>query len=437
MADMIDYLLWRGDLSFDEKEMNIVDILIMSQFALLDLNGVVENRKVTMESMRDKMYEIGRAEVPVGLLAPRDMTGLMNLSADSVRFKKVRLHHRIDITDTGNDTQITAITADMPNNSRIVIFSGTGDTIVAWKEDFNLMYKEVPAQKIATEYLENMARSWRGDLYITGHSKGGHLTLYSAVNCDGKTRAKIKGAYSFDGPGLSEKQSEKLVESPIYDKIYNIIPEGSIVGRLFCHKEQTRIVRSENTGLIQHDAFNWNILKDDFVYSDRNLDWSDEINSLTKNIIDEMDDKKREDFTEAFYKVLFGSGASTLTDLMTRGKETLEAYRSLSSEEKSILLDISNKLMGDRTVRKLLVENLRTSFQNVGISTKVKAVISAEKQNLWELMKEGYEEFTENIHSVKEEAKQRRDDRRDAREERRREKIVSRKRSREHVDDEQ
>ncbi len=437
MADMIDYISWRGDLTFEEKEMNIVDILIMSQFVLLDLNGVVEKRKVTLEAMRDKMYQIGRADVPVGLLAPRDMVGLMNMAADSERFKKARLHDRIEITDMGNDTQITAVTADMPNNSRIVIFSGTGDTIVAWKEDFNLMYKEVPAQKIATEYLENMARSWRGDLYVTGHSKGGHLTLYSAVNCDKKTKAKIKGAYSFDGPGLSEKESEKLVESPIYDKIYNIIPEGSIVGRLFCHKEQTRIVRSENTGLIQHDAFNWNVTKDDFVYSDRNLDWSDEINALTKGIIDGMDDKKREEFTEAFYKVLFGSGATTLTDLMTKGKETLEAYRNLSPEEKSILLDISTKLMGDKTVRKLLVENLRTSFNNAGLSTKVKAAITAEKLNLWEIMREGYEEFSYNIHSIREEHKQKVDDRRDLREERRRERKVAKRKDRENVDDEQ
>ncbi len=437
MADMIDYISWRGDLTFDEREVNIVDILIMSQFALLDLNGVVEKRKVSLDAMRNKMYKIGRADVPVGLLAPRDMVGLMNAAADSERFKKVKLHNRIEITDTSNDTQITALTADLPNNVRIVIFSGTGDTIVAWKEDFNLMYKEIPAQKVATEYLEEMARNWYGELYVTGHSKGGHLTLYSAVNCDKRTRAKITAAYSFDGPGLNEKQSDNLVESPIYDRIYNVIPEGSIVGRLFCHKEQTRIVRSDNTGLIQHDAFNWYVTKDGFEYSDKNLDWSDEINTLTKNIIDEMDDKKREEFTEAFYKVLYGSGATTLTDLMSKGKETLEAYRNLSSEEKSVLLEISNKLMGDRTVRKLLVENIKSSLQVAGIHTKVRNAIDIEKRNLWEIMKEGYEEFTDNINSIREEGLVRRTERKERRRERKEERRLLLTKRNDNVDDEQ
>lgn len=437
MADMIDYISWRGDLTFDEREVNIVDILIMSQFALLDLNDVVEKRKVSLDAMRNKMYKIGRADVPVGLLAPRDMVGLMNAAADSERFKKVKLHNRIEITDTSNDTQITALTADLPNNVRIVIFSGTGDTIVAWKEDFNLMYKEIPAQKVATEYLEEMARNWYGELYVTGHSKGGHLTLYSAVNCDKRTRAKITAAYSFDGPGLNEKQSDNLVESPIYDRIYNVIPEGSIVGRLFCHKEQTRIVRSDNTGLIQHDAFNWYVTKDGFEYSDKNLDWSDEINTLTKNIIDEMDDKKREEFTEAFYKVLYGSGATTLTDLMSKGKETLEAYRNLSSEEKSVLLEISNKLMGDRTVRKLLVENIKSSLQVAGIHTKVRNAIDIEKRNLWEIMKEGYEEFTDNINSIREEGLVRRTERKERRRERKEERRLLLTKRNDNVDDEQ
>lgn len=437
MADMIDYISWRGDLTFDEREVNIVDILIMSQFALLDLNGVVEKRRVSLDAMRNKMYKIGRADVPVGLLAPRDMVGLMNAAADSERFKKVKLHNRIEITDTSNDTQITALTADLPNNVRIVIFSGTGDTIVAWKEDFNLMYKEIPAQKVATEYLEEMARKWYGELYVTGHSKGGHLTLYSAVNCDKRTRAKITAAYSFDGPGLNEKQSDNLVESPIYDRIYNVIPEGSIVGRLFCHKEQTRIVRSDNTGLIQHDAFNWYVTKDGFEYSDKNLDWSDEINTLTKNIIDEMDDKKREEFTEAFYKVLYGSGATTLTDLMSKGKETLEAYRNLSSEEKRVLLEISNKLMGDRTVRKLLVENIKSSLQVAGIHTKVRNAIDIEKRNLWEIMKEGYEEFTDNVNSIREEGLVRRTERKERRRERKEERRLLLTKRNDNVDDEQ
>lgn len=401
MADILDYVLWRGDLSVREREINVVDVLVMSQFALLDLNGIVGEEGVSFEDMRDKMYEIGRESVSVGLLAPRDMLGLLNVTADSKRFSDVILHDRIEITDESKDMQITALTADFPaNKARMVIFSGTGDTIVAWKEDFDLMYKEVPSQKVATEYLEKMAKDHKGDLYVCGHSKGGHLTLYSAVNCDEKTQRKITAAYSFDGPGLSESGVEKLASCPIYEKIFNIIPEGSIVGRLFCHKEQIKVVKSDNIGLIQHDAFNWHVTRDDMVYSEKNLDYSNEISALTKSIIDGMDDEKRAEFTEAFYKVLFGSGATTLTELMSKGRETLDAYIRLSPQEKNVLLEIASKLFGDKTVRKLFAENIKSSLHGSDIKGKLREALKESSENFRETLRESRENREMRKHAL-------------------------------------
>ena len=38
----------------------------------------------------------------------------------------------------------------------LIVFRGTDDSIIGWKEDFHLTYmKEIPAQKHALRYLEN------------------------------------------------------------------------------------------------------------------------------------------------------------------------------------------------------------------------------------------------------------------------------------------
>ena len=38
----------------------------------------------------------------------------------------------------------------------LLVFRGTDDSIIGWKEDFHMTYmKEIPAQKHALQYLEN------------------------------------------------------------------------------------------------------------------------------------------------------------------------------------------------------------------------------------------------------------------------------------------
>ena len=41
MANMMDYLLWRGDLSFKQAEFNEVDNLIFSELVYVDFDGIV------------------------------------------------------------------------------------------------------------------------------------------------------------------------------------------------------------------------------------------------------------------------------------------------------------------------------------------------------------------------------------------------------------
>ena len=64
----------------------------------------------------------------------------------------------------------------------LIVFRGTDDSIIGWKEDFHLTYmKEIPAQKHALRYLKNFfARHPKQKVILAGHSKGGNLAIYAA-----------------------------------------------------------------------------------------------------------------------------------------------------------------------------------------------------------------------------------------------------------------
>ena len=71
----------------------------------------------------------------------------------------------------------------LPDGSVYVAYRGTDMTIVGWQEDFNMsVLSAVPAQLKATEYAEAVARACpRRPLRIGGHSKGGNLAAWAAV----------------------------------------------------------------------------------------------------------------------------------------------------------------------------------------------------------------------------------------------------------------
>ncbi len=82
---------------------------------------------------------------------------------------------------------------------------GTDDTIVGWKEDFNMSYQHpIPAQIQAVSYIDEVAAQTKKKIRIGGHSKGGNLAVYGAARCKSKFKKRIINIYNNDGPGFDE-----------------------------------------------------------------------------------------------------------------------------------------------------------------------------------------------------------------------------------------
>ncbi len=266
---ILDYLLWRGDLSFAADPWNDVDSLIMSQVSYANFG---ENR-LTFES---------REQVRVGDLVTSGILQRypLNIIPSSVRyhrrfypvfvetkrFQEIRFLDQVNETDPERDIQFSAMTMDVPGVGTVVAFRGTDPTVVGWKEDFMMSYESpVPAQAAAVAYLERAAAQRPGDLYVTGHSKGGNLAVYAASHVSVEIQARLKTICSFDGPGLDDETMASQGYLNIRDRIHSVIPDESVVGLLMHYHPDYRVVESTATSLFQHEPFTWKLLGKEFV----------------------------------------------------------------------------------------------------------------------------------------------------------------------------
>ena len=75
MANLFDYLDWRGDLTLAERGFNEVDNLLMAELCFLDFSGIVPADFSAPVSLPEAMqkYDAARPQETMGVLVPADL----------------------------------------------------------------------------------------------------------------------------------------------------------------------------------------------------------------------------------------------------------------------------------------------------------------------------------------------------------------------------
>ena len=271
MPNLMDYLEWRGDLTFRESPPNEVDNLIFSLLSYVDLDGIVPNHHKGGVTVREAAAEYffthpEYAAHPLGLIIPADILTIFRRMAHTRRFRDLILSGYVNEISEERETQFSAVTVRLPDEGIFVAFRGTDDTIVGWKEDFKLsILDEVPAQTMAAEYLNRLDLTPDTKLYIGGHSKGGNLAVWGAVHAEERVRDRIRTVFSNDGPGFSEGTVTSEAYKALAPRIRVYLPEDSLVGLLLEHDESYTVVKSNRKGLFQHDGLSWEVMGGSFL----------------------------------------------------------------------------------------------------------------------------------------------------------------------------
>lgn len=273
----------------------------------------------------------------IGLVDPQLTHDFYRACAANPRFANIEMSAYRARFDT--QTQFAALTYRLPDGTLVVAYRGTDDSLVGWKEDFNMSFQyPVPAQVSAAEYLTQVAELWDGPIVLTGHSKGGNLAVYAAMNVSDDIRDRVMRIYSLDGPGFPSDVVHGYEYSTVKDRIVKIVPDSSIIGMILETPERCTVVKSNVQGVMQHFSFSWQMCGGEFVQVEDLAHSSRLFNESLNKWMAGLSQEQREHAVDALFAVLEASGANNIGDMMAAGAkaipEMLGAYVGLSPEDR-------------------------------------------------------------------------------------------------------
>lgn len=341
MANIIDYIHWRGDLTFRQSPFNKIDSLILSCLAYLPFDHLYNEKSLTIKQLGSLFFQSHSNNSP-DIVLPLSVE-LLKAMMHSKRFGKLITEHYVNIIDIKKELQFSALCIHLDKQTTYVAYRGTDNTLVGWKEDFNMAFAaSVPAQTHARDYLIKHRHNLRSHIILGGHSKGGNLAIFAAIFAPKTIRDRIIQIYNFDGPGFS---SHKVLTHKQYEllanKIHTFVPETAIVGMLMTHKTPYTVVKSQGKEFLQHDPFNWHIQQTNFEYVDTVDVFSQRIQNASNALLNKLDISERQHLVDSLFSILSATkikNVKHLGQLPLKLNDVIKHYHTLSVADKKLIM---------------------------------------------------------------------------------------------------
>jgi hypothetical protein len=334
MADLFDYLDWRGDLTFTQDPPNEVDALIFASLAYLDYSSRVSRTPDSPVPLRDAAEEFLALADQEGRYRVKNDLKLLEAAAESRRFGFCRVLFYRNVLDHEEETQFAAVSYLLDDGSAFLAFRGTDYSLAGWKEDFNMSFRdEVPSQRLALEYFRDFAEAYLIPVRMGGHSKGGNLAVFAAANAGTLLQQRILTVYNLDGPGFRENMIQRSGYLDIVPKIQTYIPQSSVIGMLLEHEEPFKVVRSKQIGLLQHETYSWDIMAKSFIPMEGITQDSRLLDQTLKTWLADMTLEERNDFVDSLFSFL-STGEITSAKEMIQPKNILNYLRAWRQDDK-------------------------------------------------------------------------------------------------------
>lgn len=356
---LIDYINVIGHHAFDSIPYTEVDILALNELVyILDLD-ILANLYMTRtnttlydyaQAFRVQQSQLS-AKNPFLVTTPR--INLLYRMSQCVRFREILLSDFRHKYDLETEVQYFAVLWHLNDAIKLVCFRGTDDTIIGWKEDFNMSYQEhIPAQMEAKQFVYDMVDRYADAQWIlAGHSKGGNLAIYASVLNYRHIQHRLLGVYAFDAPGFKDD----FLMSDHYDKsrhvIHTYFPTESIVGRIMFHGSDTLLVQSNNVGLNQHNVMNWEIAQLTLKRADEFTPVSQRIKVVMDNWVRNHAIDEKAQFVNAFFSMLLKAGIVSVNDLnqhfLDYFPKMVSVIHTMDTESKTCIITTIQELLND------------------------------------------------------------------------------------------
>ena len=332
MTNILDYLKWRGDLSFSQDPPNPVDALIFSGLIYLRFgpNTTAALDGVTLRQAAEEFFLLpdyeSRARAKNDLL-------LLRAAADSHRFGQSILFMYREQFIPEEDTQFAAITFLLSDGSMMLSFRGTDNTLVGWKEDFNMSFRQIiPAQLLALNYTHDVWAAHTAPMRLCGHSKGGNLAVFAAARSSPMIQQWIRGVYNNDGPGFSEYMIGDPGYNAMVPRIRTFVPQSSIIGMIMEHEEPYTIIKSSQVSILQHEIYTWEVEGKHFIPMEEITADSRFLNLTIKNWASQMSVQERNQVVDTLFALLNSGDVKTASDIF-HPRNLGKYFRAVSSDD--------------------------------------------------------------------------------------------------------
>ena len=353
MADMLEYISWRGDILFSQLDVNDIDAMIFSELAYIRYEGIVSEDLQLSAPLRTVAKTI--LALPESLTRCRTEKDLELLKAvaDSDRFGQLKVTFYRSVFAPEEEAQFAAVTFLLPDGSAFLVFRGTDNTLVGWKEDFNMSFQQsVPAQRLAQEYVQRFAAAAKAPMRLGGHSKGGNLAVYAGAKCGEGIQERILAVYNHDGPGFTEGMMHDPGYLRIVPRIKTFVPQFSVFGMLLEREEPQSVIQSNGSGLMQHDLYTWQVRGKDFIPVQELTEGSLFVERTLTGWLEGLSNEERSAFFDAVFGLFMQENANHPKDIL-RPQNLLAALRSIHLQEDN------RRMMG--AVLQELLESAKTA----------------------------------------------------------------------------
>ena len=350
MANIFDYLTDVQYDSFYDLPLNELDVLALTELTYLPFDNLLD------ESDNRLLDVATRVPRDSNMLTNKERLQLLDQLSTHKRFKNSKLSNFVNDIDVELQKQFAAMTYRLNLDTYLIVFRGTDDSIIGWKEDFHMTYmKEIPAQKHALEYLEDFFKQYpKRKVIIAGHSKGGNLAVYAASQIQPELQEKISAIYTYDAPGLQAHLTETTGYQDIIPKIHRYVPQGSVIGMMFEVPDTPIVVRSLALGgIAQHNTFSWQTEGTHFVQLESISSESLQIKDALKEWVDSVPDEELELYFDLFFGTILESGITSINDLSSRNaidhvRQLVSQAQTLEPEQVEILKNLTQLLLDAR-----------------------------------------------------------------------------------------
>ena len=353
MAHLIDYLEKVENLTFDQEPLNILDKVCINEIGYLTYEKWLTASDLKKSINLHDFAEGKELNPDYSFMVTKERVELAEAIVRSRRFASLSLSNYRSVLDKEVEKQFAAMIFSLSElDYHQLVFRGTDDSVIGWKEDFQLTYsREIPAHRSAMTFLEDHLPNLSGRITVSGHSKGGNLALYSAVQSSTALREKIAELLLLDSPGLMKSLLEKPSYQELKAKMIVIRPQDSVVGVMLYWDRPAQLVAAEGIGFAQHNALTWEVdlTTNDFVYEDQPTELSQRLEETFQEWIEALPSQELKQVCDLVFDTILDSGIESLDDIgiqaLPQIGQMLQGFGNLSDKQKKVLQDGFNQLL--------------------------------------------------------------------------------------------